>query len=177
MQFTLGREYNMKSILRITAAGVAIASFGIASAASAATETATAEAEILAALDVTLDATRNTLDFGSIAESGAGGTVTLTPAGALTCGAGLVCSGTTETPNFDIDGEANATVNISLTSANITLTSGLNTMGVALSSSSASQVLDGSGVGTFDVGGILTVGANQAVGTYTGSLEVNVAYN
>src|SRR5687767_6452253 len=89
----------MKSILRITAAGVAIASFGFASAASAATETATAEAEILAALDVTLDATRNTLDFGSIAESGAGGTVTLTPAGALTCGAGLVCSGTTETPN------------------------------------------------------------------------------
>jgi hypothetical protein len=167
----------MKTVLRTAVAGVALASLGLSAPAWAVTETATAEAEILAALDVTLDATRNTLDFGSIAESGAGGTVTLTPAGTLTCGAGLVCAGTTETPNFDIDGEAGATVNISLTSANITLTSGTDTMGVALSASSASQVLDGSGVGTFDVGGVLTVGANQPVGTYTGSLEVNVVYN
>lgn len=167
----------MKFVLRTAAASVAIASLGLSAPAWAATETANAEAEILAALDVTLDATRNTLDFGSIAESGAGGTVTLTPAGGLTCGAGLVCSGTTETPNFDIDGEAGATVNISLTSANISLTSGANTMGVALSTSAASLVLDGSGVGTFDVGGVLSVGANQAVGTYTGQLEVNVVYN
>jgi len=167
----------MKFVLRTAAASVAIASLGLSAPVWAATETANAEAEILAALDVNLDATRNTLDFGSIAESGAGGTVTLTPAGGLTCGAGLVCSGTTETPNFDIDGEAGATVNISLTSANISLTSGANTMGVALSASAASLVLDGSGVGTFDVGGVLTVGANQAVGTYTGQLEVNVVYN
>ncbi len=167
----------MKIVLRTVAAGAAIASLGVSGSAWAATETANAEAEILAALDVNLDATRNTLDFGSIAESGTGGTVTLTPAGGLTCGAGLVCAGTTETPNFDIDGEAGATVNISLTSAAITLTSGANTMGVALSASAASLVLDGSGVGTFDVGGVLTVGANQAVGTYTGQLEVNVVYN
>ena len=87
-----------------TAAGVAVASLAVSAPAWAVTETANAEAEILAALDVTLDGTRDTLDFGSIAESGAGGTVTLTPAGALTCGSGLVCSGTTETPNFDIQG-------------------------------------------------------------------------
>ena len=167
----------MKSILRTTAAGLAIASLGIASAASAATDTATAEAEIIAALDVTLDTTRNTLDFGTIAESGAGGTLMLTPAGAATCGSGLVCAGTTETPNFDIDGEAAAAVNISLTSNNITLTSGANSMGVALTLSAATLVLSGTGTGTFDVGGTLTVGANQAVGTYTGSLEVNVVYN
>jgi len=167
----------MKSILRTAAAGVAIASLGIASAASAATDTANAEAEIIAALDVTLDTTRNTLDFGTIAESGSGGTLALTPAGAATCGSGLVCSGTTETPNFDIDGEAGAAVNISLTSANITLTSGANSMPVALTTSAATLVLNGSGVGTFDVGGTLTVGANQAVGVYTGQLEVNVVYN
>jgi hypothetical protein len=167
----------MKIVLRTAAATVAIASLGLSASAWAATETATAEAEILAALDVTLDGTRDTLDFGSIAESGAGGTVTLTPAGALTCGSGLVCSGTTETPNFDIQGQAGATVNISLTSSTISLTSGANSMSVALASSSATQVLNGSGVGTFDVGGTLTVAANQAVGTYGGSLEVQVAYN
>jgi len=167
----------MKTVLRTAAASVAIASLAVSAPAWAATETATAEAEILAALDVTLDTTRNTLDFGSIAESGSGGTATLTPAGGFTCGAGLVCSSTTESPNFDIDGEAGATVNIALASPTITLTSGANTMTVALSSSAASLVLDGSGVGTFDVGGVLTVGANQAVGTYTGSLGVSVVYN
>lgn len=169
----------MKSILRTAVAGLAIASFGIASPALAVTETATAEADILAALDVDLDGTRDTLDFGSIAESGAGGTVTLTPAGALTCGAGLVCSGTVETPNFDIDGEAGATVNISLTNATIQLSGPGTDMPVALSTSLASVVLDAGGLGTFDVGGILTVGANQAQGTYTNNtdLEVNVVYN
>ena len=36
-------------------------------------------------------------------------------------------------------------------------------------------VLDGTD--SFDVGGTLTVNANQAVGTYTGQMEVNVVYN
>src|SRR5687767_14728584 len=141
----------MKTVLRTAAASVAIASLAVSAPAWAATETAEARAQILAALDVTLDATRNTLDFGTIAESGSGGTVTLTPAGVITCGAGLVCAGTTETPNFDIDGENGATVNISLTNNTITLNSGANSMNVALSASSASQVLNGSGIGTFDV--------------------------
>ena len=166
----------MKTVLRTAAAGVAIASLAVSAPAWAVTETANAEAEILAALDVTLDTTRNTLDFGSIAESGAGGTVTLTPGGTLTCGSGLVCSGTTETPNFDIDGENGATVNISH-APTMSLANGANTMSVALSSSAASVILNGSGIGTFDVGGVLTVGSNQAVGTYTGTMTVTVVYN
>jgi len=169
----------MKTVIRTAVASVALASLGLSAPAWAATETAEARAQILAALDVMLDGTRDTLDFGTIAESGAGGTVTLTPAGGLTCGSGLVCAGTTETPKFDIDGENGATVNISLTSDTITLQSGGDTMNVALSTSADSLVLDGTGVGTFDVGGVLTVGANQAVGTYTNTTDliVNVVYN
>jgi len=167
----------MKNALRFAVAGVALASFGVSSTAFAATDTADAQAEILAALDVTLDTTRDTLDFGTIAESGAGGTLTLTPQNSPTCGSGLVCGGTTETPLFAIDGQAGATVNISLTDTNIDLSGPGTDMPVALALSSVTQVLDGSGDGSFEVGGTLTVGAAQATGTYTGSLEVNVVYN
>src|SRR5687767_14854143 len=111
----------MKSILRITAAGLAIASFGVSTAASAATATATAEAEILSALSVTLDATVNKLDFGSIAESGTGGTVTVNPNGTYTCTSGLVCDGAVGVANFDVDGENNAVVNVSFGAPTITL--------------------------------------------------------
>ena len=166
----------MKTVLRTAAASVAIASLAASAPAWAATETANAEAEILAALDVTLDGTRNRLDFGSIAGSGLASTATLTPAGVFTCGSNLVCSGTTMTPNFDIDGEAGATVNITHP-ATMSLSNGAASMSVALSASTASVVLDGSGVGTFDVGGVLSVGANQAVGTYTGTMTVTVLYN
>lgn len=167
----------MKS-LRLTVAALAIASCGIASSASAATATANADATILAALDVQLDAVRTKLDFGSIAESGTGGTVTLTPAGALTCGSGLVCSGTTGTPQFNITGSANSAVNVSLASSTITLTDPVSsaTMSVGLASSAATLTLDGTGKGNFAVGGLLTVGAGQTPGTYNGQLQVSVVY-
>ncbi len=167
----------MKTVLRTAVAGLAVASFGISSNAWAATETATATAEILDALDIDLDATRNTLDFGTIAESGTGGTLTLTPAGAATCGAGLVCGGTTETPLFTIDGEADAPVGISFTSSTIQLSGPGADMPVALTLSDVTMTLDNTGAGDFEVGGTLTVGGNQATGTYTGQLEVVVVYN
>lgn len=173
----------MKTILRTTVAGLAVASLGIASSANAATDTAEATAEILAALTVTVDSVNSldVLDFGTIAESGAGGTVTLAPGGALPspCGAGLVCAGPWTTPNFDVQGQANAVVNITLTNASIDLSGPGVDMPVALQLSDVSLTLDGTGAGDFDVGGTLTVGANQAVGTYTNltDLEVNVVYN
>ena len=173
----------MKTVLRTAVAGVAIASLGVSSAAWAATDTADAEAEILAALTVTVDSTNNldVLDFGTIAESGAGGTVTLAPGATLPgpCGSGLVCAGPWVTPNFDVVGQPGATVNITLTNASINLSGPGTDMPVALQLSDTSLVLNGTGDGDFDVGGTLTVGANQAVGTYTNTtdLEVNVVYN
>lgn len=167
----------MKSILRNAVAGVAVASLALSSNAWAATETADAHAEIIAALDIQLDATRDTLDFGVIAEGGTGGMLTLTPDGVDTCGTGLVCAGPFQTPLFILDGEANAVVNLSLTSASIDLVSGANTMPVSLVLSHASRTLDGTGSNTFEVGGTLTVGADQPVGVYTESFEVVAVYN
>jgi hypothetical protein len=168
----------MKSVLRITAAGVALATLGFASNASAATASATAQAEILEPLTVTLDAGDPRLDFGTIAlNATTGGTVALTPANVRTCAATLTCVGTTATPNFDIQGGANRAVSIALVAGTISLTGPGAPMSVALTTSSAGLTLSGTGTGTFDVGGTLTVGNNQAAGVYTGTLNVVVLYS
>lgn len=168
----------MKTILRTAAAGLAIASLGIASSASAVTDTANAEAEILAALTLTVEPLDNLLDFGLIADNGAGGTVDVPPGSNVpSCAGGLVCSGTGASPNFDLVGEPGLSVGISFTDSTPDLTSGLNSMTYALSSSANSLTLDGAGDGTFDVGGTLTVGANQPAGVYTGTFEVVAIYN
>jgi hypothetical protein len=167
----------MKSVLRITAAGVALATFGFASNASAATATANAQAEILDPLVVTLDAADPRLDFGTIAlNATTGGTVTLTAANVRTCAATLTCVGTTATPNFDIQGAASRAVSISVP-ASITLTGAGAPMTVTLTSSSTGLTLSGTGTGTFDVGGTLTVGNSQAAGVYTGTMTVTVVYS
>jgi Mat/Ecp fimbriae major subunit len=168
----------MKTVLRTAVAGLALASFGISSAASAATATATAEADIIAALTVEVDDdnSRDVLDFGTIAESGAGGDVTLAPGGVTpNCGSGLVCAGPYNTPRFIITGVSGSSVDITLTSANITLTGAGDPMPVALTLSDATMTLDGTD--SFEVGGTLSVNPGQAAGGYTGSLEVEVVYN
>jgi len=180
----------MKSILRTAAAGVAIASFGIASAASAATtDSAEVTAEILTALSVDVDPLDDTLNFGTIADGGIAGPTNLTvdTADALVaCPALLVCGGTTASPTFNITGLANAVVDISFVNATETLNhTGVPPVGMlstlqagSFVDSEAGQVtLDGSGEASFTVGGTLTVDTNQAPGVYVGSVSVEVAYN
>ena len=91
------------SMLRYTAAGVALATFGLASAAQAATDTADVTAEILSTLQVVAVAGDDTLDFGDIADNGltVPSTVDVSPAGVRTCGASLICSGTVAAPSFN----------------------------------------------------------------------------
>ncbi len=171
----------MKAILRTAAAGLALASLGIASSASAATDTANAEAEILAALTLTVQSGDDLLDFGLIADNGAGGTVDVAAGTDIpVCNGDLVCSGTGASPNFDLVGQSGLTVNISFTDPTPTITSGANSMIYALSSSAGSVVLAGVGgaaTGTFDVGGTLTVDPGQPAGVYTGTFAVVALYN
>ena len=168
----------MKSILRNTVAGLAIATFGISSAASAATGTANAEAEILTALSVTVDATADTLDFGSIGESGSGGTVTVSPAASQTCSAGLACDGVVAAPEFDVQGVAGSVVDVSFPNATETLSGPGTDMTIGTFTTSTGQLtLDGTGAGSFTIGGTLAVGAGQVAGTYSGVVTVEVLYN
>ena len=172
----------MSKILRYAAAGMAMASLGVASTANAATsDTADVTAEILTALSVAVDATDNTLDFGQIAPGATGATIVVAPDGTMTGGypTQVICAGSTNAPSFDVVGNPNALVYVTFTNASETLSNGTDSMTVdTFTTDGGGQLtLDGSGDGSFTVGGSLAVAASQAAGVYTGTLEVNVAYN
>jgi hypothetical protein len=105
----------MKSVLRYTAAGVALATFGFASAASAATDDAQVTAEILSTLQIVAVTGDDTLDFGQIADAGLTGTstVAVSAAGVRSCGSNLACSGTVNAPSFTITGLTGSAVAVS----------------------------------------------------------------
>ena len=129
-------------------------------------------AEIIAALDIQLlDNARNSLDFGLIAEGGTGGTLTLTPAGVDTCGSGLVCNGPFETPLFTLDGErrrGRQPVDHRRARSICSRRQHHHDGGVARAQLDTSQHARAPAARTtFEVGGTLTVGADQAVGDYT----------
>lgn len=170
----------MIQTFRFAVVGAAVtAAFGLVSTAHAATSaTADATAEILEAVAVVADGTD--LDFGTIAiknlPSGTA-TITLSPANTLTCATStFVCAGTTSVPTFDVTGYNGANVAVSFTNSSINLTGPGANMPLALTSSASSVTLDGSGEGSFTVGGTLTVNSGQVAGVYTGQMEVNVQY-
>jgi hypothetical protein len=182
----------MKSVLRYTAAGVALATFGFASAASAATtDSADVQAEILTARSVAVVAADDTLDFGTIADGGITGNASLTVGtdGVLvSCPANLICGGTTDAPTFEIDGLATLLVDVTFTNATETLShpnpalyptmvTTLTASGFVTDLVGNQATLDAAGEESFTVGGTLTVAPNQAPGVYTGSVSVEVAYN
>ncbi len=157
------------SMIKAAIAVTAFAGLGVATSAQAATANADARATILAPVIVT---NTSALDFGLIA-AGPASSVTVSTAGARTCGAGLVCTGATTAANFTVVGVVGQTVGVSVP-ANVTLASGTNNMTATLNGSAASILLDGTDA--FSVGGVLGVGANQAAGAYTGTFTVTVNY-
>jgi hypothetical protein len=127
------------------------------------------------------------LAFGKFA-AGTGGTVTVSTSGARTStGVTVIASSTTTAAKFDVTGDKGATYAITIP-ASATLTSGADTMTFALVSdltgvgaitgTATSGALDGTtGKQSIYVGGVLTVAANQAAGSYAGTLSVGVEYN
>lgn len=182
----------MNKLIRFAAAGAAMASLGVATAAQAATQdSADVTAEILTALSVTVDATADTLNFGTIADGGISAPADIIVLSDGTrgnaCPANLVCGGTVAAPNFDIEGLAGRSVQVSFVNATETLnfvgTVPVGTVGTLTAkdfttSLTGNQVnLDTSGAATFNVGGTLTVAPNQAEGVYNGTVTVAVVYN
>jgi len=179
---TLGRDQKMSKFLRYAAVGAALASFGIASGAQAATtDSANTTATILTALSVDVDATQDTLDFGTFADAG--------------IPANLICQGTPAVPLFHITGLANYDVQVSLVNATESLNYDASNPAAPAGTTTAMSVgsfviydpvsvsntnqfnLGAGGTADFNVGGTLTVHPNMAAGLYTGTLTVSVVYN
>jgi len=121
------------------------------------------------------------LAFGKFV-AGAGGSVTVSPTGGRSASGGvvLVPSGSGAAAQFSVTGDPSATYAISLPGNGVvSLTSGANSM--ALNNFTSSPNLTGAlsvgGSQILTVGATLSVGSNQATGSYSGTFDVTVNYN
>ncbi|MFM6853682.1 MAG: DUF4402 domain-containing protein [Sphingopyxis sp.] len=167
----------MSKFMQRAVVGAAIAAFAISAGAAQAapvTASATAKAKILKQITVTKTVD---LDFGTIVAGSAASTVAISTGSVRTCGAGLTCTGTVTAANFDIGGSNNAVVTVTGDNT-VALANGTGgTMSATLTRSAATLTLTNAAVGgSFQVGGTLSLGANQADGAYTGTFNVTVDY-
>jgi hypothetical protein len=165
---------------RLAVLGLAIAGSGSAIAASA---VATSTSTVVTPINITKSAD---LAFGSFAAGAAPGTVTVTPGGARTAGGGVTAVASTATAaKFDVTGLAGMGYSIDVAATTLSDGSG-NSMtltpisDLTASASTANTVTTGTltgGAQSIYVGGVLAVAANQAAGTYSGSVTTTVNYN
>ncbi|HZU52275.1 MAG TPA: DUF4402 domain-containing protein [Holophagaceae bacterium] len=119
------------------------------------------------------------LDMGTVIPGPTVGSVTLNPGtGAQGLAGGVVYASPTGQPaQFAVTGAPSHNFNISFGGTPITLTGPGGTMSLALlASPSGTSTFSAGGAATLNVGGTLSVGANQAEGDYTGTFTVTVAY-
>jgi len=156
----------MKSITKFAAVAAAtVLAAGVAQAATSITGTATAT--VTGALSVVQT---SPLNFGSFSAGTTAGTIN--NYGVTTGGTTVISAGGPAI--FTANGNANTNFTITASST-VVLTSGVNSMTAALTAPSFSA-LDNVGARAFNVIGTLTVPANQAAGSYTGTYNVSVNY-
>ncbi len=166
-----------KAALAVTVATGLFA--GPAFAANTATAPFTAKATIVKPLTL-VKATD--LDFGTIT-MGAGLTSSNVVVGrtggtaTTSCGTNLTCSAPTAA-SFDVTGVALQQLDVALSNVPATLVHTTDaTKSVSFSADpDATVTLDGDGLGSFDIGGSITVLAATADGDYSGTVDVTVSY-
>lgn len=162
------------------AAALALAlSLVSAGTASAATASSNVSAEIVSGLAITNTAS---LNFGQIAPGSIAGTVVMTPLGVrVPVGVVLGNQGTSSAASFNVVGAPLNIYSIVLpANGTVSLTSGASpamAVNTFISLPALLGTLGLSGTQTLLVGATLAVGANQPLGTYTGTFNVTVAYN
>jgi len=99
-------------------------------------------------------------------------------AAASSCGANLTCSAPAAA-TFDVTGVALQQLNITVASLPASLVHTTDaTKSVPFSADADPSVtLDASGLGSFDIGGSITVSSTTADGTYDADVDVTVEYN
>ena len=179
----------MKNLKRTLAAVVVLVAFATTSNAQS-TASASATATIVAPISIVKTGTD--LNFGNIAVSGSGGTVTVAPDNSRTKnGAGLTLPptnlGTVTAAQFTVTGNNDYTYAITLpTALTLTHTNTTSTMALSDFTSSTGPIVGGAGTGLLsatgtqllNVGATLTVGFPQLAGVYTNAaFDVTVNYN
>jgi hypothetical protein len=171
---------NIKRFAVITVATSLLAASSLSAAQNSATTSANAKANIISPISI-VKVVGADLNFGDVVPGGTAGTVVVTPAAARTStgGVSLGNAAAVTAAAFTVGGANNATYTITLPAGPTTVTAGANTMTVDTftSNPSGTGLLSGTGTQTLNVGGTLNVGINQAVGAYTGTFSVTVAYN
>jgi len=188
------RFHTLKFLGLLLGAGLvsapAMAQLSVGSLIGVVEATANASVTILNPLSIT--ATGLGMSFGNVVTSSQPGTVVLAPTGTrtVTGGAGTMGqAGTVSAASFDVTGQKNATYSIALPLlATLNPQSGESGLPMAVTAFTSNLtatvlpivwngVLGTAGTATFNVGGTLTVGLNQAAGLYTGTFPVLLAYN
>lgn len=119
-----------------------------------------------------------TLSYGSLV-AGSGGSVIVSSLGrSASGGVILLPSGSWSVALFNVTGDPGLTYATTLPGNGVVfLTSGSNTMAVNNFTSNPTGQLSAGGSQTLMVGATLSVGSNQASGSYNGSFNVIIDYN
>jgi hypothetical protein len=143
-----------------------------------ASDEATASAVIITPIDIAKEAD---LAFGNIIASASAGTVTVDFANGRTQSGGATFPsvlGTITSAQFKVTGLGGVAYTITLPAdEEVKLTGAGADMNLTDFAHNATEVLDGIGEETFQVGATLQVNGNQAAGTYTGQFDAIVNYN
>ena len=160
---------------------IAVAMASVAVPAAAAPVAATNDASGRAVLLVPLTLTKiDDLDFGTVVTSSSPGTVSIAADGSgqsVTGGVTALANPPGSRAQFAGAGTPNQQVNLFLAPpATITDGNG-HSMSISMSLESTSVFIDSTRAFFVGVGGTVTVAANQAEGTYTGTFTVLAQYN
>lgn len=104
-------------------------------------------------------------------------TASANPQVSATHGATLLTPSSMSAAKFRVEGEANYTVQLTLSNSNINLTQGGNSLALSLTLSNSTLTLNNNGINYFYVGGTVTYSASNPRGTYTGTFNVSANYN
>jgi spore coat protein U-like protein len=164
---------------RLAVLALAIAGSGSAIAANA---VANSTSTVITAINIAKSAD---LAFGSFAATAAPGTVTITPAGGRSSTGVVEVASTPGAAKFDVTGQAGMGYSISIVATPLS-DGGINSMTFTpISALTASTATSGTvsagtltgGAQSIYVGGVLAVAANQASGSYSGTVTATVDYN
>jgi Mat/Ecp fimbriae major subunit len=121
------------------------------------------------------------ISYGTIAVTTGGGTVTISPSGAVSAPGGFTVSGVTSAGKFHVTGKQNCSVSISFLAGSLTGPGTAMAIGNFTDNAGANPSFSTTGGGSlgsldFSVGADLTVNPSQAGGSYSGTYTVTVIY-